>query len=509
LAVTAAEAQSVSTDGSSASLDSAEPPPGRRHYAKLHRIAESTHQCLTIFQLSTLENSTRIHAEQNQDKLRTTGRKLWMIVRSHPHVFRDHAVDNDKEEGHQQHRAAASGYIRAIATTLVLINCISSMPQDLTSTTTRTLGPLLMDVTRAKLDEVEFGLKTFSRAGRAILAFATNPFAAYLTLSLAVSCWNAIAKAAQGSNIGVVAETEEELAIAKKNVEEAFDAYALLPDAASMLQLSSPDNKNDWTTSQYMQGNTLKLDWCDNIGSSDHIVDLVNRVNEFVLQWCLPNMAEQKESKINTGMQKNSVSSLVCIQRFLPSLARLAYKVSIKGKTKFTAVNIGLYINSSRIHFVLSFSMQSRYTHLLPQHGNRFARLSDYKNAKKALYVSLTATDRCLAELRCRCTSSIIPLTAHNSSSPTPMHIQEQEMLVVSKESLYVLAYVCQATGKAEEAQKCLVKIEHYIEEQCRRDDELYNETMEYISSSDELECELSSAGFASNSSSDMALVGT
>mmetsp|Transcript_28131 Transcript_28131/g.37420 ORF Transcript_28131/g.37420 Transcript_28131/m.37420 type:complete len:85 (-) Transcript_28131:21-275(-) len=51
-------------------------------------------------------------------------------------------------------------------------------------------------------------------------------------------------------------------------------------------------------------------------------------------------------------------------------------------------------------------------------------------------------------------------------------------MIVVSKESFYVLSHVCQAIGKQVEAHKCLDRIELYIDEQKKRDDELFTKTI-------------------------------
>lgn len=70
------------------------------------------------------------------------------------------------------------------------------------------------------------------------------------------------------------------------------------------------------------------------------------------------------------------------------------------------------------------------------------------------------------------------------------IQIQEQEMLILSKQSFYVLSHVRKSTGKMAEARKCLDQIELYINEQVRRDEEQYKETMRRISKSNARETE-------------------
>lgn len=112
------------------------------------------------------------------------------------------------------------------------------------------------------------------------------------------------------------------------------------------------------------------------------------------------------------------------------------------------------------------------------QHGNRFARLQDYTASQEALRISLTATDQCIAKIRQDGSSS-------RDGSRRSLQVQEQEMLVVSKQSFHVLSHVCRSVGKCEDASKCLDRIELYIEEQSRRDDELYKQTMASLSARD------------------------
>ena len=68
--------------------------------------------------------------------------------------------------------------------------------------------------------------------------------------------------------------------------------------------------------------------------------------------------------------------------------------------------------------------------------------------------------------------------------------IQEQEMLVLSKQCFYVMSHVCKSVGKIDEAKKCLDKIEIYIDEQKQKDSEQYKDAMKRITKSDKYHTE-------------------
>lgn len=101
------------------------------------------------------------------------------------------------------------------------------------------------------------------------------------------------------------------------------------------------------------------------------------------------------------------------------------------------------------------------------QHGNRLARLQDYAASQKALRISLTATDTCLESIR-----------KDRITQGGEKQVQEQEMLVLSKQIFHILSYVWRQVRKFDEANKCLDRIEAYIDEQRIRDDDLYDKTM-------------------------------
>lgn len=60
--------------------------------------------------------------------------------------------------------------------------------------------------------------------------------------------------------------------------------------------------------------------------------------------------------------------------------------------------------------------------------------------------------------------------------------IQEQEMLVLSKQSFYVLSHVYKSSQKIDEAKKCLDQIEKYVDEQIGTDDKQYKDILKQFS---------------------------
>ena len=126
-------------------------------------------------------------------------------------------------------------------------------------------------------------------------------------------------------------------------------------------------------------------------------------------------------------------------------------------------------------------------------------------NAKACLRVSLQATDQFLAIIR----SPEGKKNGEKKGVPnTSLQIQEQEMLVVSKEAFYVLSLVCQAMGQSKEAQKCLDRIEKYIDDHRDRDEELYVETLKRAGESDSEGDLVKASPSGAVSSSDLALLG-
>lgn len=251
---------------------------------------------------------------------------MWLLVKRNPDLFRDHAssisqsedtantivVSNVEQDSAQdaesllqrseRKRAAASGYVRCIAARLVLIKSIRTLklpvPELVYKTKCEGQEPC-----RTALDEMEFGLKCFVRAGRAILTHASNPFAAYLTLSMAVTCWEGISAYDQEDK-----EVSQPEHISKIHTDDMFDSLLLLVDSASQVAISDmrttlPDKK--WT-----------------IGSAESILHHLCRLQDFVTSQRLRVITS---SGVEPTPDKN-VNPLT-MQRYLPSLARISYKV--------------------------------------------------------------------------------------------------------------------------------------------------------------------------------------
>ena len=66
-------------------------------------------------------------------------------------------------------------------------------------------------------------------------------------------------------------------------------------------------------------------------------------------------------------------------------------------------------------------------------------------------------------------------------STDNSLRIREQEILVVTKKTLYSLSLVYQSMEMYGEATKCADKIEVYVDEQRQRDDEMYSITMSHL----------------------------
>lgn len=314
-------------------------------------------------------------SDSSRERLRNVGRSIWMTVRSHPVVFSDAKL-------HQDMRAYSGGYIRAIAARLILVNGIqtkgSQVPLlvDAMDEDGQKFGqPSNMSVKVFSLDELEFGLKCFSRAGRALLhssksspdgADVDSCIAAYTSLSLATRCWRVISSGVEGLD-------KDRLEL---SFEEAFDAASLLPDAAAMT----------FSHSQSHSMNDSKDHLFSVVGNAKHIVRLLEDVMDYIPK-------QENQYSVSTTL------------RLLPTLARTAF-----------------------------------------QHGSRLGRSGEYLRCKECLHVSLSATDVALAAIR---SSSL--------ASSEALRVQEQEMFVISKQSFYILAHACQATGKFVEVSKELL----------------------------------------------------
>ena len=282
-------------------------------YLRLRDAASKAYHALVAYGSSMdlsieMKNDGRFLSEARRSKLLDVGRNLWMNIRNNPELFND-AIPQDGGAGGDEFatfdgrknmaatiaRTVAGGYIRAIAARLVFLNYID---------TRCGIGrpPKLHDPNSVQGDsarsspspqELVFGVKLFSRSGRAILEHdRKGAQGSYDLLTLAACCFDAIAiMASSGSG-----EAAQRL---KDSLDEAFDAMTMLANAASLLGepkcVGDGDNEHDGVVVPWQ---TLVLK------------DL-ERVESFVNDHC-----------------SHSTSKFATLQRFLPSLARLCYKVS-------------------------------------------------------------------------------------------------------------------------------------------------------------------------------------
>lgn len=106
--------------------------------------------------------------------------------------------------------------------------------------------------------------------------------------------------------------------------------------------------------------------------------------------------------------------------------------------------------------------------------------MSEFSASREALRIALCSTDKCLAMIREKLQSKDGEDDVSDNAKRS-FQIQEQEMLVLSKQSFYVLSHVCRSVGKSDEAKKCLDRIELYINEQTQKDDEQYKEALKRV----------------------------
>jgi hypothetical protein len=256
--------------------------------------------------LSIEKNDGAFPSEARRSKLSDVGRNLWMNVRNNPELFSDVIPEEGAVGGgglvsfeNSKNKAVTGGYARAIAARLVLLNYID---------TRCGVGrpPRLHDASSAgrdsgrspSLQELMFGLKLFSRSGRAILEHdRKRAGASYDLLSLAASCFDAVAVMADSGS-------GEAAGGLKDSLDEAFDAIAMLPNAASLFGES---HIGDGTA----EHDGIVAPW------QTLVLEGLARAETFVDNHC---------NLFNTG-KSQSASKFATHQRFLPSLARLCYKV--------------------------------------------------------------------------------------------------------------------------------------------------------------------------------------
>jgi hypothetical protein len=277
--------------------------------------------------------------QESRSKLNAFGTHYWNTIQKYPVLFLDtyagkdskacsregstaKSDTNDESAELELCRAVASGFIRALACRLILISKFHTkgheVPQLITSAiTTETDQPASgVSTPLALMSELEFGLKVFTRAGKALVSYSDEHHSeAYDILSLATVCWS-------GIRMSNVATDEDYMFV------EAFDALLLLSDCAMKLSLKDT-NKISQPGCTNMTGKDIdcpKSDQDEEKGnvSSQKVIQHLQSLEEFVNNQLDLVVDERQRGKLSS----KSKASLLVNQHYLPSLARICYKVS-------------------------------------------------------------------------------------------------------------------------------------------------------------------------------------
>ena len=336
--------------------------------------------------------------KEERETLRGIGRNIWMTVRAYPDTFGDREDTASEEILETNDRVTSSGYIRLVAARLVLLDWIGTK-----SYKYPTLIPNFSTTSGLFPKELEFGLRTFSRAGRAILSRSTATKDAYCALLLSSQCWDALhhIRTRVLTNDEADSMTISAASIAQENIDDAFDVFLLLPDAAHGAIIGTcSDQKNKESNEEYVEQSPALRE--------------LKGLESFVKTHCI-EAGNEKDDVVAPNL------SLASVQRYLPSLARTAYK-----------------------------------------HGSRFAKLGDFESARRALEITLRTTNQFLAEVSSRAKK---PRPCGAAASQAIL-VQEEEIMSITKGAFYVMTHVCHELEERDQAFKCLGQVEKYINEQ-------------------------------------------
>ena len=349
--------------------------PTEANYTRLLLRAKNAHRAMEAFSYSIESGDSSLLIQEaspsfvavldpgSRSKLNAFGTNYWNIIQKHPELFMDTVTTtttttyvslNEKKEGGEddtvqveleRSRGAASGFIRALSCRLILIGKLQTKDRNIPTLVKNTVkngdnhnngnascggagvggaaaGADFITQPLALSSEMEFGLKCFCRAGRAILAHSEEYNVAYSILSLAVVCWEGIqlsfsvdasgnARMEQGGmaiGIGVGA------GVGDYTCSEAFDALLLLPDCAAKMVTSHGRSDVGKELGEDLEGGYHD--------TSESVIATLQRLEEFVYE---------RLGFVDSGGDvdvEGSNQSLFAMQHYLPSLARIGYKVS-------------------------------------------------------------------------------------------------------------------------------------------------------------------------------------
>ena len=273
----------------------------------------------------------------------------------------------------ERNRGAASGHIRSLACRLILISKVQTFSNDIPqliqvrvrSSEEEQQQPLALS------SELQFGLKCSTRAGRALLlhsysssdkknpheihatSWILDPYqSAFQALSFAIVCWEGLRQVnvdfdhgdhgrGRGRAAGVRFSGGYSSSIGEHARADAFDALLLLPDCASKLIPLIENNRKggekddsdvvdkDKETNDEVGGSENQDEECCYSPNSERIIVQLQRLEQFVNDQCSAGQAvtERENSLEGSGRVVSITPCSFAIQHYLPSLARVGYKV--------------------------------------------------------------------------------------------------------------------------------------------------------------------------------------
>jgi hypothetical protein len=206
----------------------------------------------------------------------------------------------------------------------------------------------------------------------------------------------------------------------KDVLDEAFDVFLALPNAAALFETEQADvDRRSKEDDASVQADSVSVDW------PTIVLKQLDAATNFIDEHC--NAALKEDSK--------SPLKYAALQRFLPQLARLCLK-----------------------------------------QGSHFADIGMNEHAMKALHIDLTVTNSCLQRIKEEKTRT------QEKNEATMLQNLEANVVLVSIDSLYVLSAVLQTLGRKQDAINCLDEVEKHMTEKYELDEELYEETMNALS---------------------------
>lgn len=294
--------------------------PTLQNYNRLLLHSQSAHECYSKFSTKVelgdiLSDSSSIDQAfkldpQSRSKLNSFGTNYWNVIEKHPELFIDAPTalgESDEsisveERKLKQVRGLCSSFVRSLACRLILISRFRTLNCQVPKLVMTDSSFGKSDSTSlpvALFSELDFGLKCFSRAGRALMHFDANEdyaTVAYNMLSHAIACWEGL-KLIDSKKAGNSSDLYR----------EAFEVFLLMPDCAARISCGTRDEGVD---EQHIQNEEYRE-------SSKLIVHNLQSLEDFV------KLSYEKEE------EENKHSELYDKHHFLPSVARICYKVSV------------------------------------------------------------------------------------------------------------------------------------------------------------------------------------